>query len=769
MPAVLLYFLLRCCRDPRYRRSLPQRFGRLPTSIRLIPPGAFWLHAVSVGEVLSAVPLIHALREQWPAIPVVLSTSTLAGRAMAEQKLADITAARIYAPLDYAFAVRRALRMIRPSLLIVIETEIWPNLFREAKRFGCGLMLVSGRISDNTADRYRRLRIVFRSALSFPDMILVQSETMRDRFIAAGATPERVTVSGNLKYDLEPGALPPDSPIRDWLAKQSTPVCIAASTSVSEGIDEDDAVLAAWRDLPGWRLILAPRKPERFDVVAHKLEAAGVAFVRRSQLHPASAEPVLLLDTLGELSALFSLANVVFMGGTLADRGGHNILEPAFFGRPIAVGPHLENFQDIADDFLAHSALIQIQDRTELAGALRSALENQEVGQRAQERSRIAAGAAKRATSAAEQLLATVVPHGYPTTGQRFFLTPLAWLWRAASVVNTRRSLRFQRALSTPVISVGNLSVGGTGKTPLVLHLAERLRAAGYAPAILSRGYGRASHHKALVFEAGAQANVTHTGDEPQIFLKSGLAPLGIGGNRFAVGQQMEARFHPGVFLLDDGYQHRRLARALDIVLVDALDPFGNGCLLPLGRLREPVTALSRAGAFLLTRTEAAVSLIAIERRLGQINPQAPIFRSRTVARHWVRFDSGEQSPAGSFEGQPVIAFCGLGNPQSFWGTLQGLGVHIAERFAFDDHHRYTPGELRRLLHSARTAGTRVMVTTQKDIINLCEGCPSLLPGIELYGLKIEFEIEREGELFGLCTDVLEGSKAPLIKGSRSR
>ena len=475
-PAVLLYFVLRSCRDARYWHSLPQRFGRLPASIRLIPPGAIWLHAVSVGEVLAAVPLIHALRERLPGIPVVLSTATRAGHAMAEAKLAQLADAVFYAPVDYVFAVRRALRTIRPSLLIVIETEIWPNLFREAKRFGCGLMLVSGRISDGVADRYRKLRIVFGAALACPEIILAQSQTMRERFVAAGAPPDGVTVSGNLKYDLEPGTLPPDSPLRAWLAKASTPLWIAASTCVSEGVDEDDSVIAAWRELPGWRLILAPRKPERFEAAARQLEAAGIAFARRSGLSAEADQPVLLLDTLGELSSLFAFADVVFMGGTLADRGGHNILEPAFSGCPIVVGPHLENFQDIADDFLAHSALVQIQNPGELGAALLGATENPGLGQRARERSRIAAGAARRAASAAEQLLATVVPHGYPTWAQRVFLSPLAWLWRAGSTLKTRRALRCQEALATPVISIGNLSVGGTGKTPLVLHLAGRVR-----------------------------------------------------------------------------------------------------------------------------------------------------------------------------------------------------------------------------------------------------------------------------------------------------
>ena len=257
-----------------------------------------------------------------------------------------------YAPLDFVFVIRRVLRKLQPRVVVVAETEIWPNLFRETARAGCGLIVVNGRISDEAAPRYLKWRWFFRHALQWPDAILAQNAEIRERFIAVGAPPDKVAVGGNLKYDFQPGSPPAD--VESFLDElQPSAVWIAASTMPP---DEDDTVIAAFQELaariPGLLLMLAPRKPERFDLVARKLDEAGMRWVRRSALSlgRSGTRPtgVMLLDSIGELSGLFSRADVVFMGGTLVDSGGHNILEPAMFGKPIVVGPHMENFRDIA-------------------------------------------------------------------------------------------------------------------------------------------------------------------------------------------------------------------------------------------------------------------------------------------------------------------------------------------------------------------------------------------------------------------------------------
>src|SRR5882672_4128184 len=284
MPLVLLYFLGRSLRKPGYFATLKERWGFLPGSYHQTASGAIWLHAVSVGEVLSSIELLKRLRAEIPAAPLFVSVGTLAGRSIAEEKLRPLADAIFYAPLDFVFVIRRVLRRLRPSVLVVAETEIWPNLFREVKRARCGLIVVNGRISDRATPRYAKWRWFFRHALRWPDAILAQNAAIRERFLAIGAPPEKVKVGGNLKYDFQPGNPPPI--VASFLDRlRPNAVWVAASTMPP---DEDDTVIEAFRSLsaanPRLLLLLAPRKPEFFDVAARKLEAAGVTFTRRSML-----------------------------------------------------------------------------------------------------------------------------------------------------------------------------------------------------------------------------------------------------------------------------------------------------------------------------------------------------------------------------------------------------------------------------------------------------------------------------------------------------
>ena len=204
-PLMVLYFLLRIRRDRRYARHFGERLGALPFSYDPTPAGAIWLHAVSVGEVISAIPLLGELRRQYPNAPLFVSTATVAGRAIAEEKLAARVDGLFYAPIDYAWCVRRVLRKLRPTLVVVMETEIWPNLWREARRSGAALAIVNGRISDRAFPQYRTWRAAFAAVLTQPDLLLAQSEEDRRRYIELGAPPDRVEAAGNLKYDFNPG------------------------------------------------------------------------------------------------------------------------------------------------------------------------------------------------------------------------------------------------------------------------------------------------------------------------------------------------------------------------------------------------------------------------------------------------------------------------------------------------------------------------------------------------------------------------------------
>ncbi len=738
------------------------------------------MHAVSVGEVLSCIEFLRQLRAEFPRTRIFVSTSTLAGRATAGDKLSALADGIFYAPVDYVFSVRRVLRALRPSVVIVAETEIWPNLFREAKRTGAILTLVNGRISDNAFASYRRWSGLFAAVLPQVDAILAQSEAIRERFLLLGAPAEKVQVAGNFKYDFEPRALPGASPVRSLLDRvRPSHIWIAASTmppAETGDVDEDDVVIAAFQHVairhPGMMLILAPRKPERFMVAAAKLDSAQISYVKRSAIGSSNgSQPrVLLLDSIGELSSLFAVADVVFMGGTLARRGGHNILEPALFGKPVITGPHMENFQAIADDFRAAGAGISIGNGSDLAAAVERLLdapaEAREIGSRGLARAQTQRGASARAVAMVAKLRA--VPVYRPAMPWYAMAWLLSRLWKRGSDRRQRRDLSHRlRLLPVPVISVGNLTMGGTGKTPCVLRLVELLATRGHKPGILTRGYGRHSPEPLVQVAVGESVPVQRSGDEAQILIGAGLAPVGIGANRFDSGTRLLEKFGLDVLVLDDGFQHRRLGRAVDLVLIDALDPFGGGGLFPLGTLREPLAGLARATVVLITRCEASDLAHPIALELAKWNPRAPIFHSSVMPRAWVEHATGKRVALAEFPFRRVGAFCGLGNPASFRRTLEGLGIEIADWVAFDDHHHYLPRELDHLSHHAVAGAASALVTTQKDSINLCEGAASLVAPLPIYWLEIGVKIDREAEFLAAVEEQLR--KPPASADRRAR
>ncbi|MGC1417083.1 MAG: 3-deoxy-D-manno-octulosonic acid transferase [Candidatus Acidiferrum sp.] len=382
------YWLWQGIRHGKYFSNLGQRLGFSFPSLVKLPEdrlGAIWIHAVSVGEALSGVTLARRLKQAYPDRPLVVSTTTLTGQALARERM-PFADAIFYFPLDWAFCVRRALGAVRPSIVIVLETEIWPNFLREARRRDVPVLFVSGRISDRSFARYQRylgvfgffLRPFLRSALANAAAFLMQSERDAERIRSLGAPADRVHVSGNLKYDLE---LPAPTPISHWLATAAqrggrAPIIVAGSVVATE----EPLALIAFGTLQGEHpkalLVLAPRKPECFESAAQFIDESHRKFIRRSQLpipapsangapHGEFSIPddvtVILLDSIGELASLYRVADGAFVGGSLVPSGGHNILEPATFGKIPVFGPSMENFAEIAERFTAAGAAVQVE------------------------------------------------------------------------------------------------------------------------------------------------------------------------------------------------------------------------------------------------------------------------------------------------------------------------------------------------------------------------------------------------------------------------
>ncbi len=711
------------------------------------------MHAVSVGEVLAAVPLIEKLKRQTPDTAFFVSTTTLAGRETADKRLAGLVEGVFFAPFDFVWCVRGVLRRLRPATAIVLETEIWPNLFREVRRIGAGLILVNGRISDRALPRYRRFRPIFAEVLALCDRILTQSDEMKRRFIAVGAPAASVETGGNLKYDFAPAVAATDSPaVRFIEASGGRPLWIAASTSADDAIAEEDFVIAAQRGLDGWRLILAPRKPERFEDVAGRLARSGLRWTRRTALNATNTSDgwnadVLLLDSVGELSGLFPYAQAVFMGGTLADRGGHNILEPALFGKPVVAGPHLENFREIAEHFERRRAIRRIGSGEELGAAIAAAGADSALGERARAAAEEERGAAAVIASAVMAVYESVYPRERHAQPAQVLLWLLSLIWRAGGAIDLRRKRARARKLPAPVVSVGNITVGGTGKTPVTIELLRSFRK--LEPGLLTRGYGRDTWQNVMICDKNRPMPVSITGDEAQLCRRETGVPIGVGANRYEAGKELLAVDHAGLLVLDDGFQHVQLERDFDLVLIDASNPFGGGYALPLGRLREPLESLARADAFILTRADEAPNTKGIESVLRRYNATAPVFRAHTVPRCWAG-SGGATIGARELRAARTVAFCGLANPESFRRSLRREGIEPLDWHAYDDHHRYTPSEIRRLARHAADLGADILLTTAKDAVNLDADYPSIIGSVKLYWLEIDIAIDRREELLRL-------------------
>lgn len=356
----------------RFRKYFPTLKDRLgyPRMPRL--QSSVWIHAVSVGEVKSVQKLIEKLRLSHPGKPIVLSTITPAGQDLA-RNTAGLADHVIYFPLDLPGALRRTLNIVNPELVLIAETEIWPNFLRECRRRNIRVVMVNGRISDRSFPRYRVARRWLKRVLDDYTLLGMQTEIDRERIESIGADGRKVTVFGNLKYDASRSE-EPLAPEFSKLLEQLPSLWIAASTMPGE----EEQVLDAFAQLrhrhPRLTLLIAPRHPERFESVELLVRTRGFSCARRSRMD--GVGDVLLLDTIGELASTFQHATVVFMGGTLVSRGGHNILEPAAFAKPIVFGPHMENFREIRSLFMEAHAAVEISDVAGLVEAIDRLLNN---------------------------------------------------------------------------------------------------------------------------------------------------------------------------------------------------------------------------------------------------------------------------------------------------------------------------------------------------------------------------------------------------------
>ena len=405
------WWLLEMARHGKYRTGWRERLGMVPGRlVAWVAPDTIWIHAVSVGEVLAVSRLVDEVKARLPGWRVVISTTTDTGQKLARQRFGDGDV--FYFPLDCAFAVRAYLRALRPRLLVLGESEFWPNLLHEARLSGAAVAVVTARVSDRSLPRYLRFRTLLGRVMQNVDVFLAQSEEDARRLVQIGAPEERVSVGGNLKFEVKPPAKPDIlDPFAAAVKREKIgPVLVAGSTL--EG--EETMLAGCFRQVaarhPNALLLLAPRHPERFETVAALLAASGLRWQRRSQWDGQQplARGVFLLDSIGELASLYQFADLAFVGGSLVPKGGHNVLEAAQFGVAIVVGPHTENFRDVISVFQRADALLVVTPESltsVVLGLLQNDAERTALGRRALEVMQRQQGATARTVAALLQLL----------------------------------------------------------------------------------------------------------------------------------------------------------------------------------------------------------------------------------------------------------------------------------------------------------------------------------------------------------------------------
>lgn len=673
-PFVALAVLL----HPRLRVGWRARLGFPEVRVE---PGAVWVHAASLGEGRAAAALIHALREREPR-RAILRTWT-SSTAATQEVGADDTGPL---PADTPFCVGAWLDRVRPSVLVLVEAELWPCLLAACLDRGVPVAVVQARVAGGMG-RLRRLPGVWESLSDGVRFLAADGETAR----LLGAE-----LTGDLKLDL-----PPAPPALEWSGR----AIVAGSTHAGE----EDALVGALTSLQEPPLlVLAPRDPARFDEVADALRGAGWRVVRRTELGPAPARvpdeaDIVVLDTVGELAGLYARAEVAFAGGTLRqDVGGHSPAEALAGGAVLVRGPYV-HANPGAWDLVAAVVCAGPDDLGEKLGVALLAAPLREDGVTASGRAR--SGAGRRTVASLSLLLATPAP---PERPLRPWLAPASWVWAAVVALRPWSPQR----VGVPVVSVGALTAGGAGKTPVCGWIAAQ--GGDGAAAVVARGYRREPGEDVRLRgvgperPAGGAGDAAAIGDELAMLARRGI-PVGSGADRLAVTRAVVATGWRGVVVLDDALQHRGLARDLEVVVVDARWPTGGG-LIPVGTRRLPLRWLRKADVVWVNHG----ALPAVLR--PYVRPDAVVVEAEYQPVGWLR--DGVVHPLFALTPQPVLAFAGIARPASFGATLRGLGFSEVELVGFPDHHRFLPDELEALV---RRAAGRPLVCTEKDAARLPE------------------------------------------------
>ena len=770
---IIPVFMIRSVREKGFVERIRQSLGIFPEHAldKVAKKHCIWVHAASVGEIVATSPLIKEFHKEFPQTPILVSVVTTSGYEMANRIIKDADAI-IYFPLDLPFLAGRVLRRIHPRVFLPVETELWPNFLKTARQMHIPVMMVNGRISDRSVKQYKYLNSLLTDMIGTVTKFAMQSDIDADYIMRLGAPPELVTVTGNTKFDQTYTDVSPEEKaaiIREMGLEKAEGILLAGSTHRGE----EDFVLKAFKALrekhDKAKLVIAPRELLRTQEVIHLCKRAGFTVTTRTKQQekgPQDAD-IVILDTIGELGKVYSVGDVVYVGGSLITHGGHNILEPAAHGKAIIVGHYMFNFKDTHALFKKREACITVNNAQELANEVVNLFDDEAYRQRLEKETLAIVGENKGASRKSAIILRETLEEyeSRPENRQRarstqkinnfqtYFidlvhnkevdgiaentLTAILYVFSKiyALLVDLklwgyRQGIFSRKKLDCFVISLGNVTVGGTGKTPTAQRLASDIRDMGYKVVILNRGYRAKWHGKVGIVSDGQRLHMTaaDAGDEAFMLAKHlPKVPVLIGADRSVTGQYAIENFGAEVAILDDGFQHWQLERDMDILLVDAVNVFGNGYMLPRGTLREPISHISRADVCLLTKVDQAAegSREYIRDTVHRYNDGAQIVESIHEPRRfipladWYVDIAGEGVDVNQMRGRKIMAVSAIGNPASFEQTLSDLGVIIIESLRYPDHHDYSMLEMSDILRQAENMGAEAIVITEKDAVKI--------------------------------------------------
>ncbi|EFR41368.1 tetraacyldisaccharide 4'-kinase [Selenomonas sp. oral taxon 137 str. F0430] len=807
---IIPIFVLRATRERGFIERIKQSFGFYPqeTIEKVAGKNAIWVHAASVGEIVATSPLVREFRKVFPDSPILVSVVTTGGYEMAHRIIKDADAI-IYFPLDLPFLASRVVGRIRPRVFLPVETELWPNFLKKAKQLDVPVMMVNGRISDRSVKQYKYLFGMLREMIGTVKCFAMQSSIDADYIMRLGAPRELVTVTGNTKFDQAYTSVSAEERaalIEELGLSGASRIMIAGSTHRGE----EELVLAAFKAVrekdPGVRLIIAPREVLRTLEVEHLCRKAGFTVTTRKELQKGDAargEDIVILDTVGELGRVYGLGDVIYIGGSLIPHGGHNILEPAAHGKAIIVGNQMFNFKDIHALFRNRNAVVTVASGEELTR------ETLRLFGDAAERARLEAetlaiinenkGASEKSARILVEMLETyesrrsiraqerIVGHRVRATQkvanfQTYFIDLVhdkevrgisrrlimgvfyVFSLIYEQLVNLKLTMyrwgwAKKERLGCYVISLGNVTVGGTGKTPTAQHLAREISDMGYRVAILNRGYRAKWRGEVGIVSDGhtLKMDAETAGDEAFMLAKHlPNVPVLIGAQRAVTGRYAIEHFGAEVAILDDGYQHWQLARDMDILLVDAVNVFGNGYLLPRGTLREPLSHIDRADVCLMTKVDQAApgAIAHIWETFRSYNQDGLILESIHQPRQFVRLSDWYEDiaaggvPVTEMEGKKVLAVSAIGNPASFEQTLADLGIEMVESMRYPDHHDYGERDMAEVLYRAETLGVEAIVITEKDAVKVPGDVVRAKWRIPMYVISVEVTLQKGREEF---------------------